>query len=220
MRQRCFDGVCGARGSRGSCGRGGVTTEGLSSEREGVVVFVSCGQPGGRSCRGQTGGRKRVGGLQVEDRESWVGSRVDGRRSRADWDGGMGGLKFAGGNLGGDQGPASCACDRAASCSLLYAGKALGNRDRLPTWGPRDYCRLRRHAGGFFSYVRPVIHSMRPFPSARRALFFLPPPFHTVDMRQAWPRQVICRPSRAIRASQNSGPSHPCGLTSHTPGRC
>lgn len=47
---------------------------------------------------------KRVGGLRVENREI-VGRVDDGRWSMADGagpdkDGGMGGLKFAGGNLG------------------------------------------------------------------------------------------------------------------------
>lgn len=69
--------------------------------------------------------------LAVEKRvEGWE-SRSENRGSSGRWsmadgpgprqgdrDGGMGGLKFAGGNLGGDQGPAPCACDRAAGSRL------------------------------------------------------------------------------------------------------
>jgi hypothetical protein len=65
------------------------------------------------------GGRevgKRVGGWEpsIENRGSCVNGRWPLSGPRADRDCGMGGLKFAGGNLRGDQGPASCACYWAA----------------------------------------------------------------------------------------------------------
>lgn len=81
--------------------------------------FVSWGRTSGWSCRDRFEVEKELGIGGVGNREWEIVGRGP-RWSRDDGDGGMGGLKFAGGNLGVDQGPASCACDRAASWALCW----------------------------------------------------------------------------------------------------
>lgn len=107
----------------------------------------------------------------------------------------MGGLKFAGGNLRGDQGPAPCACDATGLLAVDYVTalcwQVLKNRDRLSNW-PKRKRHLRWHTG---VVARPVIQLMRPFPSAACLPLFIG------DMRQEQALEVICRPSRAFRNS-------------------
>ena len=158
---------------------------------------------------------------RVSARESRIENRgssrplVDGRWSRADRDGGMGGLKFAGGNLGGDQGPAPCECDQAAllavDCLIMRTGaEESGSTLKL---GPK------RSVGDLMLArwcCRAAGHTINAPLSFSRLLLGFPffPPLPGNFLREICirnrPLQVICRPSRAFRGLSNSGPSHPC----------
>lgn len=109
----------------------------------------------------------------------------------------MGGLKFAGGNLRGDQGPAPCSLRVDYVTALCW--QVSKNRHRVSNW-PKRKRHLRWHTG---LVVRPAIQLMCPFPFSRlsASIYFSPLLFLTGDMRQEQPLEVICRPSRAFRNS-------------------
>lgn len=126
---------------------------------------------------------RRVEGRVSRNRGSCVGWAMVALWSlygqEPNWDCGMGGLKFAGGNLRGDQAPASLfarlglpgfrlivyACLLALLAGVEESGSAFWISISISIWGPKGL-------GSWLLFRRSVIHSMRPFLEGESASFF------------------------------------------------